>query len=99
MTLLQTSQVNTFTIGAEFFQYGVLGIVAFLLGYFAWASYKKLVDRNDALEAKVDNLQTEVRQLLVEERDRMSKIVEENTKAINELRQIIVTALINPPIE
>lgn len=92
-------QVNSYSIGAEFLQYGILGIVAFVLGYFAWTSYKKLVERNDALEKKVDNLQDEVRQLLVDERDRMGKIVEENTKAINELRQIIVTALINPPIE
>lgn len=92
-------QANTYQIQQTFLQYGVLGIVAFVLGYFAWTSYKKLVDRNDALEKKVDNLQDEVRQLLVDERDRMGKIVEENTKAINELRQIIVTALINPPIE
>ena len=92
-------QVNSYSVEAEFLQYGVLGIIAFVLGYFAWSSYKKLVERNDALEKKVDNLQDEVRQLLVDERDRMGKIVEENTKAINELRQIIVTALINPPIE
>ena len=93
MTVLQTP--TTFAIQTQLLQYGVLGIVAFVLGYFAWMSYKKLIDRNDSLERKVDNLQKEVRALLVEERDRMSKIVEENTKAINELRQIIVTALLN----
>ena len=87
-------QIVSNPIQSAFVQYGVLGITAFLLGYFAWNSYKKLVDRNDALEKKVDNLQLEVRALLVEERDRMSRIVEENTKAINELRQIIVSALI-----
>lgn len=92
-------QVNTYPIQTEVFQYGILGIVAFLLGYFAWTSYRKLVERNDALELKVDNLQDEVRQLLVEERDRMSKIIEENTKAITELRQIIVSALLKQPIE
>ena len=92
-------QVNSYPIQTEVFQYGILGIVAFLLGYFAWTSYRKLVDRNDALELKVDNLQNEVRQLLVEERDRMSKIIEENTKAITELRQIIVSALLKQPIE
>lgn len=92
-------QVNSYPFQQTFLQYGVLGIVAFVLGYFAWNSYKKLVERNDALEKKVDNLQEEVRQLLVVERDRMSKIIEENTKAITELRQIIVTALINPPID
>lgn len=92
-------QINTYPIQTEAFQYGILGIVAFVLGYFAWTSYRKLVERNDALELKVDNLQDEVRQLLVEERDRMSKIIEENTKAITELRQIIVSALLKQPIE
>lgn len=92
-------QISTYPIQIEAFQYGILGIVAFVLGYFAWTSYKKLVDRNDALEKKIDDLQTEVRTLLVEERDRMSKIIEENTKAITELRQIIVAALLKQPIE
>ena len=92
-------QINTYPIQIEVYQYGILGIVAFLLGYFAWTSYRKLVERNDALELKVDNLQDEVRQLLVEERDRMSKIIEENTKAITELRQIIVSALLKKPVE
>lgn len=98
MTILQ-AQPTTAIIQAQLLQYGVLGLVAFVLGYFAWISYKKLIDRNDNLEKKVDNLQIEVRALLVEERDRMSKIVEENTKAINELRQIIVNALLSQTSE
>jgi hypothetical protein len=92
-------QISPYAFQSAFVQYGVLGIVAFVLGYFAWTSYKSLVHRNDALEKKVDNLQDEVRQLLVEERDRMSKIIEENTKAITELRHIIVSALLNTQIE
>jgi len=89
-------ELNPYPFQTVFLQYGVLGIVAFVLGYFAWTSYKKLVDRNDNLERKVDALQLEVRELLVEERDRMSRIIEENTKAITELRNIIVSALLNP---
>jgi hypothetical protein len=33
-------------------------------------------------------------ELLIEERDRMGKIIEENTRAIHDLRQIIVTTLL-----
>ena len=69
-------QINPFSIQQTLVQYGVLGLVAFVLGYFAWNSYKKLVDRNDALEKKVDTLQIEVRTLLVEERDRMQRLKE-----------------------
>ena len=91
MTLLQ---VNPYTIQSTVLQYGILGIVAILLGYFAWNSWKRLLDRNDALEKKVDALQEEMTGLLIEERDRMGKIVEENTRAINDLRAIIVNTLI-----
>lgn len=91
MTLLD---VNQTIVQTTFLQYGILGVVALVLGYFAWNSYKRLIDRNDALERKVDALQDEMTGLLIEERDRMGRIVEENTKAINELRSIIVNTLL-----
>jgi len=91
MTLLQLNQT---AIQSTVLQYGILGIVAILLGYFAWNSYDRLLKRNDALEKKVDALQEEMTGLLIEERDRMGKIVEENTRAINDLRAIIVNTLL-----
>ena len=91
MTLLQ---LNETAIQSTVLQYGILGIVAILLGYFAWNSYDRLLKRNDALEKKVDALQEEMTGLLIEERDRMGKIVEENTRAINDLRAIIVNTLL-----
>ena len=91
MTLLQ---IDPNSIQPTFMQYGVLGIVSFVLGYFAWHSYKRILDRNDALEKKVDALQEEMTGLLIEERDRMAKIVEENTRAINDLRSLVVTTLL-----
>ena len=92
MTLLQN--VYTPQIQTQLLQYGVLGLVAFLLGYFAWVSYKRLLDKNDALEKKVDALQEEMTELLIEERDRMAKIIEDNTRAINDLRSIVVNTLL-----
>ena len=87
-------QVDVSTVQSHFMEFGVLGIVSFLLGYFAWHSYKRLADRNDALEEKVDQMQTEMTRLLIEERDRMSQIIAENTKAIHDLRTIIINTLI-----
>lgn len=87
-------QINQPAIQNGLLQYGILGIVALVLGYFAWDSYRRLVDRNDALEKKVDALQEEMTSLLIEERDRMSKIIEENTRAINDLRSIVVSTLL-----
>jgi predicted RNA-binding protein YlqC (UPF0109 family) len=87
-------QVPTSAINLELMQYGVLGLAALLLGYFAWTSYKRLIDKNDKLEEKVEELQYRMNELLIEERDRMGKIIEENTRAIHDLRQIIVTTLL-----
>lgn len=87
-------QLNTPAIQGTLLQYGILGIVALTLGYLFWNSYNRMIVRNDALEKKVDALQDEMTGLLIEERDRMAKIIEENTRAINDLRTIIVSTLI-----
>jgi predicted PurR-regulated permease PerM len=70
-------------------EYGILGLLAFLLGYFAWMQYQRLVKKNDALEDKVDKLQEEMMQLLVEERDRLAQLIRENTQALQELQKTI----------
>ena len=63
--------------------------MAFLLGYFAWMQYQRLVKKNDALEEKIDKLQEEMMTILVEERDRLAEIIRENTLALNELQKTI----------
>lgn len=76
-------------IQASFFQYGVLGLLAFLLGYFAWQQYQRLAEKNNKLEEKVDKLQQEMMELLVEERERLTKLIEDNTEALRELQKTI----------
>lgn len=76
-------------------QYGLLGVISIVLAYIAWSQYQKLVERNEALEEKVDGLQEEMNNLLIEERDRMSKLVEENTKALSELHRTIMTFMLS----
>jgi cell division protein FtsB len=86
-------------------QYGILGILAVLLGYFAWHTYKqiakkndeeyvRLVERNEKLESELEKLRDEMMRLIVEERDRMANLVKANTEAIIELRKIIVDYLL-----
>jgi len=87
-------QIDATSLQTHFMEFGILGVISFLLGYFAWHSYKRLADRNDALELKVDKMQTEMTRLLIDERDRMSEIIAENTKAIHDLRSIIINSLI-----
>lgn len=75
-------------------QYGILGILALLLSYFAYNQFSRLTLKNEKLEEKVDKLQREMMQLIVEEKERIALLVNENTKALNELRTTIVKYLL-----
>jgi len=102
MTLLQMNYSDVYKVAL---QYGILGILAVLLGYFAWHTYKqiskkndeeyiRLVERNEKLESELEKLRDEMMRLIVEERDRMANLVKANTEAIIELRKIIVDYLL-----
>ena len=88
MTILQAT-VDSSSVGSAFMQYGILGMLAFLLGYFAWQQYLRLVEKNEALEEKVDKLQDQMMKILVEERDRLDALIRENTAALQELQKTI----------
>ena len=75
-------------------QYGILGIITVVLAYVAFQQYQKLVERNETLENKIDRVQQEMNDLLIEERDRMMKLIEDNTKALNELQRTILNFMI-----
>lgn len=77
-----------------FLQYGVLGLLAFILGYFAWTQYNRLVVKNDELEKKVDKLQEEMMELLIGERDRLAELIKENTQALKDLQNTILTYMV-----
>lgn len=81
--------VDTTSIQFGLMQYGILGILAFLLGYFAWQQYLRLVKKNEELELKVDKLQDDIMQMLIEERDRLDTLIRENTAALQELQKVI----------
>ena len=76
-------------------QYGILGIVATILAYITISQYKRLLRKNDALEAKVDKLQAEMVTLLAEERDRLANLIKENTAALQDLQRTILQYLVN----
>lgn len=92
MELLQV--VNALDIQDYALQYGILGLLAFILGYFAFNQYKRLLSKNDALEQKVDNLQSNMMALLIEERDRLAELIKENTTALQELQKTILKYMV-----
>lgn len=92
MTLLQ--EITPEIAQSHLMEYGILGMLAFLLGYFAWMQYQRLVAKNDALELKVDKLQEEMMQMMAEERDRLAKLIQDNTEALNALQKTIFKYMI-----
>jgi len=88
MTILQAT-VDSSSVGSAFMQYGILGVLAFLLGYFAWQQYLRLVKKNDQLEEKIDKLQEQMLKIIVEERDRLDTLIRDNTAALSELQKTI----------
>lgn len=89
-TITTASNIQEYTL-----QYGVLGILAFLLGYFAWMQYQRIVKKNDDLEKKIDKLQDEMMLLLIEERDRLADLIKENTQALSDLQKTIFKYLVS----
>jgi hypothetical protein len=87
--MLLQQQINDSFVQSHLMEYGILGFVAFILGYFAWTQYKRLVKKNDDLEIKIDRLQTQMMGLLVEERDRLAQLIRDNTAALQELQKTI----------
>ena len=97
MNLLQVK----FDFSSVAAQYGILGILAVVLGYFAWNTYseiskkndeeyKRIIRKNEELENEVMSLREEMMKLIVEERDRMADLVKANTEALSELRRTII---------
>jgi hypothetical protein len=87
--MLLQQQINDSFVQSHLMEYGILGFIAFILGYFAWIQYKRLVKKNDDLEVKIDRLQDEMMGLLVEERDRLAQLIRDNTSALQELQKTI----------
>jgi hypothetical protein len=97
MSLLLLSLTQTLTTDSiinTLLSYGVLGVFSIAAAYVAWGQYKRLLEKNDSLELKVDAMQKQIQELLVEDRNRMERLVSDNTKAIESLHSIIVDTLV-----
>jgi hypothetical protein len=91
--VLQALQNNS-VVETSFLQYGVVGVLALLLGYFAWNQYTRLVKKNDELEKKVDTLQEEMMSLIVEQKDQLVDLVRANTEALRDLQKLVLEYVI-----
>jgi uncharacterized membrane-anchored protein YhcB (DUF1043 family) len=90
---LQTTQIHDSVQNLPM-QYGVIGLVAVILGYFAWNQYTRLLKKNEELEEKVDHLQNEMMGLIIEQKDQLVELVNSNTEALKDLHKLVLEFVI-----
>ena len=88
-TLLQT--VTDFGVFNVLTQYGVLGITTLGLAAAVWYLLKRQLSSEERLKEKVDILQKEMNEYIREDQHKLMSIIENNTEAMRELRDIILS--------
>ena len=81
---------ETFGIFEVLTQYGVLGIVSLGLGAALWYLLKRQIASEDRLKQRVDELQRELTDYIRNDQNMLKSTVENNTKALQELRELVL---------
>lgn len=71
-------------------QYGVLGVVSIGLGAALWYLLKRQIASEDRLKQRVDELQRELNDYIRNDQSMLKSTVENNTKALQELRDLVL---------
>jgi hypothetical protein len=66
-------------------QYGILGVITVVLSRLMYQQYQGLIEKNKELEKRIDDLQLELREYLMHDREESNKIMERNTIAFENL--------------
>lgn len=85
-----TLQVQSFGVFETLTQYGALGVVTLALGYVVWSLLKRQIASEDRLKSKVEELQKEMNDYIKTDLQKVTTALENNTKAMNDLRDIII---------
>jgi hypothetical protein len=83
-------QVQSFGVFETLTQYGALGVITLGLGYVVWSLLKRQIASEDRLKAKVEELQKEMNDYIKTDLQKVTTALENNTKAMNDLRDIII---------
>ena len=70
-------------------QYGILGVITIALSRLMYQQYQGLIAKNKELEKRIDDLQLELREYLMHDREESNKIMERNTIAFENLMQTL----------
>jgi uncharacterized protein HemX len=83
--------VPSFGVFEVLTQYGALGIIVLGLGAVLWFMLKRQLASEDALKAKVDQLQKELTTYITTDSQKMADALNNNTKALEKLQDIIIS--------
>lgn len=88
-TLLQAA--TDFGVFGILTQYGVLGVTTLGLAAAVWYLLKRQLASEENLKKKVDDLQKEMNEYIRDDQQKLMNIIENNTEAMKELRDIILS--------
>lgn len=71
-------------------QYGVIGVLILGLGAALWYLLKRQIENEEKLKARLDAVEQDLGDYLRADQGKMLQVIENNTKALKELREIIV---------
>ena len=77
------------TISHSLLEYGVLGIAVVVLGYVVYSQWKSIVRKNVELDARLNDLQTDMRKYLENDKIQLMEMIQHNTQAFRELQELM----------
>lgn len=83
-------QAQSFGIFETLTQYGALGVITLGLGAALWFLLKRQIASEDKLKSQVDTLQKEMTDYIRNDQNQIKQTVDNNTKALSDLRDIII---------
>ena len=83
-------QAQSFGVFETLTQYGALGVITLGLGAALWFLLKRQIASEDKLKSQVDALQKEITDYIRNDQNQIKQTVDNNTKALSDLRDIII---------
>ncbi len=83
-------QAQSFGVFETLTQYGALGVITLGLGAALWFLLKRQIASEDRLKARVDELQKELTDYIRNDQNQIKNTIENNTRALQELRELIM---------
>ncbi len=90
MIFLEIDVPSTVSSFENLAQYGALGVVASFMGVALWMLLKRMLKAEDELKEKVDNLQKEMNNYILNDQNKLKEVIENNSKVMTSLRDIVM---------